>query len=294
MLVQVRPNGLDDVPLLKVNVDQPRAGALGLNLADVNDTLSTALGGAYVNDFLDRGRIKKVFVQADESARSSPEDIGRLYARSANGAMAPFSAFSDSNWSYGAARLERYNGRSSVEILGAPAPGYSTGAAMARMEELGNNFRQALQSSGPASPTRRSCRAATPALTRLSILIVFLSLAALYESWSVPIAVILVVPLGVVGALIAAWLTGLNNDLQVGLIATVGVAAKNAILIVEFAEEKMREGLCASQAADEAKLRLRPILMTSLAFTFGVLPLAVSNGAGAGGRMPSGEAWSVE
>ncbi|ALR20171.1 MULTISPECIES: efflux RND transporter permease subunit [Sphingobium] len=288
MLVQVRPNGLDDVPLLKVNVDQPRAGALGLNLADVNDTLSTALGGAYVNDFLDRGRIKKVFVQADESARSSPEDIGRLYARSANGAMAPFSAFSDSNWSYGAARLERYNGRSSVEILGAPAPGYSTGAAMARMEELGKQLPEgvAIQWTGISYEEKLSGGQA-PALYALSILIVFLSLAALYESWSVPIAVILVVPLGVVGALIAAWLTGLNNDiyLQVGLITTVGVAAKNAILIVEFAEEKMREGLGAAQAAYEAaKLRLRPILMTSLAFTFGVLPLAVSNGAGAGGQ----------
>jgi HAE1 family hydrophobic/amphiphilic exporter-1/multidrug efflux pump len=271
-----------------VNVDQPRAGALGLNLADVNDTLSTALGGAYVNDFLDRGRIKKVFVQADESARGSPEDIGRLYARSANGAMAPFSAFSDSNWSYGAARLERYNGRSSVEILGAPAPGYSTGAAMARMEELGKQLPEgvAIQWTGISYEEKLSGGQA-PALYALSILIVFLSLAALYESWSVPIAVILVVPLGVVGALIAAWLTGLNNDiyLQVGLITTVGVAAKNAILIVEFAEEKMREGLGAAQATYEAaKLRLRPILMTSLAFTFGVLPLAVSNGAGAGGQ----------
>jgi HAE1 family hydrophobic/amphiphilic exporter-1/multidrug efflux pump len=287
-LIQVRPNGLEDVPQLKVKVDQPRAGALGLSQAEVNDTLSTALGGAYVNDFLDRGRVKKVFVQADEAYRSSPEDIGRLYVRGSSGEMAPFSAFADSSWSHGAARLERYNGRSSVEILGAPAPGYSTGDAMARMEELGKQLPEgvALQWTGISYEEKLSAGQA-PALYALSILIVFLSLAALYESWSVPISVILVVPLGVIGALLAAWFTGLNNDiyLQVGLITTVGVAAKNAILIVEFAEERMRAGLSAAEAAYEAaKLRLRPILMTSLAFTFGVVPLAISSGAGAAGQ----------
>ncbi len=287
-LTQVRPNGLEDVPQLKVKVDQPRAGALGLDQEEVNDTLSTALGGTYVNDFVDRGRVKKVFVQSDAAFRGSLQDIDRLYVRGASGEMAPFSAFADSSWSFGPARLERYNGRSSVQILGAPAPGYSSGAAMARMEELGKELPEgtALQWNGISYEERLSGGQA-PALYALSILIVFLSLAALYESWSVPIAVILVIPLGVIGALLAALLTGLNNDiyLQVGLITTVGVAAKNAILIVEFAEEKMREGMGAGEAALEAaKLRLRPILMTSFAFIFGVLPLAISAGAGAGGQ----------
>ncbi|EQB29838.1 efflux RND transporter permease subunit [Sphingobium ummariense] len=288
MLTQVRPNGLEDVPQLKVKVDQPRAGALGLDQGEINDTLSTALGGSYVNDFVDRGRVKKVFVQSDAAFRGSLQDIDRLYVRGASGTMAPFSAFADSSWSFGPARLERYNGRSSVQILGVPAPGYSSGTAMARMEELGEQLPEgtALQWNGISYEERLSGGQA-PALYVLSILIVFLSLAALYESWSVPIAVILVIPLGVIGALLAALLTGLNNDiyLQVGLITTVGVAAKNAILIVEFAEEKMGEGMDAGKAALEAaKLRLRPILMTSFAFIFGVLPLAISDGAGAGGQ----------
>lgn len=294
-LALVRTNGLEDTPQLKLDIDQPRAGALGLSLADVNTTVSTAFGSLYVNDFIDRGRVKKVFVQADAPFRTTPGSIDKLYVRGNSGAMTPFSAFSSSHWTYGPAKLERYNGVPSFELMGAAAPGYSTGDSMKAMEELaarlpdgagfewtGLSYEQML-SSGQA-----------PALYALSLLIVFLCLAALYESWSIPIAVLLVVPLGVFGAVLAAKLRGLNNDiyLQVGLITTVGVSAKNAILIVEFAEEKMREGLGAAHAALEAaKLRLRPILMTSFAFTFGVLPLALSKGAGSGGQNAIG--WAV-
>ncbi|RVT89102.1 efflux RND transporter permease subunit [Sphingomonas crocodyli] len=294
-LMMVRPNGIEDSPQIKLDVDQPRAGALGLALGDINTTLSTAFGGAYVNDFIDRGRVKKVFVQADDQFRTTPDSIGDLYVRATNGTMAPFSSFASTHWTFGPQKLERYNGVPSMQIQGSPAPGQSSGAAMKAMEEIaaklpagagfewtGLSYEQQL-SSGQA-----------PALYALSLLIVFLCLAALYESWSIPIAVLLVVPLGVVGAVLAAWIVGLNNDiyLQVGLITTVGVSAKNAILIVEFAEEKMREGLNAGEAALEAaKLRLRPILMTSFAFIFGVLPLALSKGAGSGGQNAIG--WSV-
>ena len=294
-LMQVRPNGLDDTPQLKLNVDQPRAGALGLAQADINDTISTAFGGSYVGDFIDRGRVKRVFVQADAPFRTTPDAIGNLFVRGASGSMAPFSAFADTSWQFGPARLERYNGVSAVQIMGAPAPGLSTGDAMARMEEHASKLPAGIgfEWTGLSYEEQLSGGQA-PALYALSLLIVFLCLAALYESWSVPLAVLLVVPLGVIGAVIAAALAGLNNDiyLQVGLITTVGVSAKNAILIVEFAEEKMREGLSAAQAALEAaKLRLRPILMTSFAFIFGVLPLALSSGAGAGGQNAIG--WAV-
>ena len=287
-LSQVRASGVEDVSQLRVKVDQARAGALGLNHGDINDTLSTALGGSYVNDFLDRGRVKKVMLQATAEFRDNPEDIGNLYVRGASGEMAPLSAIADTDWGFGPARLERYNGRPAIEILGAPAPGYSSGAAMARMEALAEDLPEGvgLEWSG-ASYEERLSSGQAPALYALSVLIIFLALAALYESWSVPMAVILAAPIGAIGALLAAWLTGLNNDiyLQVGLITTVGVASKNAILIVEFAEEKMRSGLDAATAAYEAaKLRLRPILMTSFAFGFGVLPLAISTGAGSGGQ----------
>ncbi|KKC25726.1 efflux RND transporter permease subunit [Sphingomonas sp. SRS2] len=294
-LAQVRHNGLSDTPQLKLNVDQPRAGALGLAQADINDTISTAFGGAYINDFIDRGRVKRVYVQADSHFRSTPEAIGNLFVRGASGSMAPFSAFADTKWQFGPARLERYNGVPAMEIMGAPAPGYSSGAAMARIEELAAKLPKGIgfEWTGLSYEEQLSGGQA-PALYALSLLIVFLCLAALYESWSVPLAVILVVPLGVIGAVIAATLAGLNNDIyfQVGLITTVGVSAKNAILIVEFAEERMKQGLSASEAAIEAAmLRLRPILMTSFAFIFGVLPLALSSGAGAGGQNAIG--WSV-
>ncbi len=293
-LVGVRPNALDDAPQLKVNVDQDKARALGLDLSTVNSTIATAWGGSYVNDFIDRGRVKRVYIQADAAYRMAPEDIGDLYVRGATGTMAPFTAFSSFDWHQGPMQLTRYNGQPSMEILGQAAPGVSSGAAIKAMEEMQAKLPPGtrLDWTGLSYEEQLSGGQA-PALYGLSLLIVFLCLAALYESWSVPISVMLVVPLGVVGALLAAMLTGLNNDiyLQVGLITTIGVSAKNAILIVEFAEEKMREGLSAFDAAIEAaKLRLRPILMTSLAFVFGVFPLAIANGAGAGGQNASGRA----
>ncbi len=294
-LAQVRPNGLEDTPQLKLDVDQAAAGALGIAQSDINATISTAMGSTYVNDFIDRDRVKRVFVQADGQFRSTPESIGQFFVRGSSGVMAPISSFARTEWTYGPAKLERFNGVSSLQIMGAPAPGVSTGDAMKVVEEMASKLPAGvgLEWSG-ISYEEKTSGGQAPALYALSMLIVFLCLAALYESWSVPIAVMLVVPLGVLGAVIAATLVGLNNDiyLQVGLITTIGVSAKNAILIVEFAEEKMRDGLPPVQAALEAgKLRLRPILMTSFAFIFGVLPLAVSTGAGAGGQNAIG--WAV-
>ena len=292
---QVRPLVLDDAPQLSVDIDQDKAGALGLDLNAINQTIATAWGGAYVNDFLDRGRTKRVYVQADEQYRSSPEAIGDFYVRSKNGQMAPFTAFSDLKWEKAPVALTRYQGKPAMEIQGAPGKGLSTGGAMDVMQEM-----QAKLSPGTTldwtglSYEEKLSGGQAPALYALSLLIVFLSLAALYESWSVPIGVMLVVPLGVLGSVLAATLVGLNNDiyLQVGLITTIGVSAKNAILIVEFAEVRVRKGMNAFDAAIEAaRLRLRPILMTSMAFIFGVLPLALSTGAGAGGQNAIG--WAV-
>ena len=293
-LAQVRPLSLNDAPQLKVDVDEDKARALGLDLADVNNTISTAWGGGYVNDFIDRGRVKRVYVQADAPYRLRPEDVGLLYVRSADGGMAPFTAFSTLKWSNAPVQLTRYNGQPAMQIQGSPAPGQSTGAAMAAMMELQKKLPPGttLEWTGLSYEEQLSGGQA-PALYALSLLIVFLCLAALYESWTVPISVILVVPLGVLGAVLAAWLTGLNNDiyLQVGLITTIGVSAKNAILIVEFAEEQIADGKKPFDAAVEAaRLRLRPILMTSLAFILGVLPLALSTGAGAGGQNAIGRA----
>jgi HAE1 family hydrophobic/amphiphilic exporter-1/multidrug efflux pump len=293
-VAQVRPNGLEDAPQLKVNLDLIRATALGLSPADINDTLSTALGGAYINDFIDRGRVKKVFVQADAPFRTRPEDVNSLFVRGPNNVMAPIAAFADTSWIKGPMRLERYNGAPAMELQGMAAPGKSSGDAMVAMTELAKKLPPGFgyEWTGLSYEQMASSGQALP-LYGLSLLIVFLCLAALYESWSVPIAVILVVPLGVIGAVIAATLTGLDNDIyfQVGLITTVGLASKNAILIVEFAEERAAAGMDVAQAAIEAaKLRLRPILMTSLAFVFGVLPLAISSGAGSGGRHAIGRA----
>ncbi|MDJ0278395.1 efflux RND transporter permease subunit [Sphingomonas sp. 2R-10] len=293
-VAQVRPLSLDDAPQLKVNIDEDKARALGLDLADVNSTIATAWGGGYINDFIDRGRVKRVYVQADAPYRLSPEDVGKLFVRNATGQMVPFTAFSTLQWANAPVQLTRYNGQSAMQLQGSPGPGLSTGAAMEALEEIHAKLPPgtALEWTGLSFEERLSGGQA-PALYALSLLIVFLCLAALYESWSVPISVMLVVPLGILGALLAAWLTGLNNDiyLQVGLITTIGVSAKNAILIVEFAEERMGDGMGPVEAAVEAaRLRLRPILMTSLAFVFGVLPLAISTGAGAGGQNAIGRA----
>ena len=284
----VRPNGLQPTPQLQVEIDQTKAAALGLGLADVNQTLSTAFGGSYVNDFIDRGRVKRVFVQGDAPYRSRPEDLQNWFVRGAGGQMAPFSAFSNTRWTFGPQQLQRFNGLPSYNIQGQAAPGRSSGQALEAMTEAvgklpagvglawsGLSY-QELLSSGQA-----------PLLYGLSMLIVFLCLAALYESWSVPVAVLLVIPLGVVGAVLATTLRGLQNDVyfQVGLLTIIGLSAKNAILIVEFAELAVKEGRDLVEAALEAaRQRLRPILMTSLAFVAGVLPLAISTGPGAGSQ----------
>jgi len=293
-VAQVRPFSLQDAPQLKVEIDQDKARALGLDLSAVNSTIGTAWGGGYVNDFIDRGRVKRVYVQADTPYRQSPEDLGRLFVRGETGAMAPFTAFSSLGWANAPVQLTRFNGRPALEVQGSPAPGTSTGTAMDAMQELQRRLPPGTELEWTGlSFEERLAGGQAPLLYALSLLIVFLCLAALYESWSVPIAVIMVVPLGIVGALLAATLTGLNNDiyLQVGLITTIGVSAKNAILIVEFAEERVRAGRNAFDAAVEAaKLRLRPILMTSLAFVFGVTPLAITTGAGAGGQNAIGRA----
>jgi multidrug efflux pump len=287
-LTGVRPNGQDDTPQLQINVDQARAGAMGLTTADINATLSTALGGSYVNDFIDRGRVKKVFVQADAAYRMRPEDLDKWYVRNASGQMVPFSAFATSSWTVGSPRLERYNGLSSVNLQGSPAPGKSSGQAMAAMERLAAKLPQGIGFEWTGlSLQEREAGAQAPALYALSILVVFLLLAALYESWTIPLSVILVIPLGVVGALLATTLRGLSNDIyfQVGLLTTMGLAAKNAILIVEFAKDLQKAGRPLIEATVEAvRIRLRPILMTSLAFIFGVFPLAISSGAGSGSQ----------
>ncbi|WP_407731688.1 efflux RND transporter permease subunit [Pseudocitrobacter faecalis] len=289
ILEGVRPNGLEDTVQFKLDVDQEKAQALGVSLSDINETISASLGGAYVNDFIDRGRVKKVYVQADAKYRMLPEDINSLYVRSANGEMVPFSTFSTARWSHGSPRLERYNGLPSMEILGESAAGKSTGEAMAMMEHLASTLPAGIgyDWTGMSYQERLSGNQA-PALIGISFVIVFLCLAALYESWSIPFSVMLVVPLGIVGVLLAATLFGQKNDVyfMVGLLTTIGLSAKNAILIVEFAKDLMeKEGKGIIEATlMSVRMRLRPILMTSLAFILGVLPLAISNGAGSGAQ----------
>jgi multidrug efflux pump len=261
---------------------------MGLTTADINSALSAALGGAYVNDFIDRGRVKKVFVQSDAPFRMKPEDLDRWYVRNAAGEMAPFSSFASSHWTIGSPRLERYNGLSAMEIQGSPAPGKSSGDAMKTMERLAAKLPEGIGYAWTGlSQQERESGAQAPALYALSILVVFLLLAALYESWSIPLSVIMVIPLGVVGALLATSIRGLSNDIyfQVGLLTSLGLASKNAILIVEFAKDRREQGMPLVEAVLEAvRIRLRPILMTSLAFVAGVFPLAISNGPGAGSQ----------
>ena len=287
-LMAVRPNGLSDNPQYLLDVDHEKANALGVAVSDINTTLSTAIGSSYVNDFIDRGRIKKVYLQGDAPYRMSPEDLSNWYVRNSSGAMVPFSAFASSHWGFGSPRLERYNGQSSVEIQGSPAAGVSTGTAMTEMENLIKQLPAGIgfEWTGLSYEERLSGSQA-PALYAISLLIVFLCLAALYESWSIPFSVMMVVPLGVIGALLAASLRGLTNDVyfQVGLLTTIGLAAKNAILIVEFAKEQQEHGKELIAATMEAvRMRLRPILMTSLAFILGILPLVISHGAGSGSQ----------
>ncbi|HCC1137875.1 TPA: efflux RND transporter permease AcrB [Salmonella enterica subsp. enterica serovar Choleraesuis] len=289
LLVGVRPNGLEDTPQFKIDIDQEKAQALGVSISDINTTLGAAWGGSYVNDFIDRGRVKKVYVMSEAKYRMLPDDINDWYVRGSDGQMVPFSAFSSSRWEYGSPRLERYNGLPSMEILGQAAPGKSTGEAMAMMEELASKLPSGIgyDWTGMSYQERLSGNQA-PALYAISLIVVFLCLAALYESWSIPFSVMLVVPLGVIGALLAATFRGLTNDVyfQVGLLTTIGLSAKNAILIVEFAKDLMdKEGKGLVEATLEAvRMRLRPILMTSLAFMLGVMPLVISSGAGSGAQ----------
>ncbi|HWD49813.1 MAG TPA: efflux RND transporter permease subunit [Rhizomicrobium sp.] len=285
ILSGVRPNGLDDTPQLHIDIDQEKAATLGLSLSDINNTLSAAWGGLFINDFVDRGRVKQVYEQADAPYRMVPDDLYRWYVKSSTGEMTPFSSFATFKWTVGPAKLERYNGVGSMEIQGSPAPGKSSGAAMDEVQKL---FQQLPKGIGldwtGLSYQERQAGSQTYALYGISVLVIFLLLAALYESWSIPVAVMLVIPLGIVGAIIAATLRGLYNDIyfQVGLVTTMGLSAKNAILIVEFAVDAQKRGESVRDAAVKgARLRLRPILMTSLAFVAGVTPLAISTGAGA-------------
>lgn len=298
-LTGVRPNGQEDTPQYQINIDQAQAGAMGVSIADINTTMSMAWGGTYINDFVDRGRVKKVYVQGEANTRMMPEDLNKWYVRNSSGTMVPFSAFATGEWTYGSPRLERYNGVSSVNIQGTPAPGVSSGDAMLAMEEIiGKLPSIGLQGfdyewTGLSLEERDSGNQTAPLLV-LSMLIVFLCLAALYESWSIPVSVLLVVPLGILGAFALTWLgmiikgdpnLSFNIYFQVAIVAVIGLSAKNAILIVEFAKELQEQGEDLFDATlHAAKMRLRPIIMTTLAFGFGVLPLALSTGAGAGSQ----------
>jgi len=290
-LQSVRANGVAGTPQLQIDIDQLKASALRLSLDDVNTTLGIAWGGSYVNDFIDRGRVKRVYVQADAPYRSDPDDIRQWFVRGATGAMTPFSAFATTRWSQGAPQLERYNGLPAVQIQGAAAHGTSSGTAMSAIETIAKKQHGTGHAWSGLSYQERLSGGQAPLLFALSILVVFLCLAALYESWSVPFSVMLVIPLGVLGAVIAAALRGLSNDIyfQVGLLATIGLSAKNAILIIEFAEAALRRGIPLLDAvAEGARLRLRPILMTSLAFLAGVVPLALASGAGSASQIAIG------
>jgi hydrophobe/amphiphile efflux-1 (HAE1) family protein len=291
-LSKVRKNGQDDTPRFHLAIDDQKAGAFGLAMADINDTLSTASGGTYVNDFINKSRVKRVYLQGDAPARAMGEDLASWYVRNGEGGMVPFSAFSATSWTTGSPQLERYNGMAAFEIVGEPAEGVSSGTAMNAIEAIIKQLPEGVgfEWTGQSYQERLS-GAQAPLLYAISVLVVFLCLAALYESWSIPFSVILIVPLGILGAVLAASLRGLSNDVyfQVGLLTTVGLSAKNAILIVEFAKQLQEGGASLIEATLQAvRLRLRPILMTSLAFALGVLPLAISSGAGSASRIAIG------
>jgi HAE1 family hydrophobic/amphiphilic exporter-1 len=291
-LMRVRPNGLDDVPEYRLTIDWDRAGALGVPLATIHETISAAFGSAYVNDFIQGGRVKRVYVQAAASDRMLPSDIDRLHVRSNSGEMVPFSAFSSGDWTYGPQNLERFNGFPSINIVGEPAPGRSSGEAMAAMMELVQRLPIGFDGDWTGlSYQERQSGSQAPLLYAFSVLVIFLCLAALYESWPIPISILLALPLGAIGGVIASSWRGLPNDVyfQIGLLTTLGLTTKNAILIVQFAKLRVEQGTDLITATLEAsRLRLRPIVMTSLAFGFGVLPLALATGAGAGAQKAIG------
>lgn len=287
-VVGVRPNGQEDAPKLKVNINQEQAAAYDLDMTTINTTLAQAFGGSYVNDFIDRGRIKKVYMQGNPDSRATPEDINKWHVRNAQGQMIGFGAFSDSQWEFGSLALHRYNGLSSLNVQGAAAAGKSTGDAMLAMEEMIAQLPEGIghEWTGLSLEERKSGGQALP-LYIISMLVVFLCLAALYESWSVPFSVMLVIPLGVIGAVVFTMLRGFANDvyLQVGLLTVIGLSAKNAILIIEFAKAIQESGKSLKESVmTAARLRLRPIIMTSLAFGIGVVPLMIATGAGSGSQ----------
>ncbi|WP_261997320.1 multidrug efflux RND transporter permease subunit SmeE, partial [Stenotrophomonas sp. Ste96] len=292
LLANVRPNGQEDTPQLRIDIDVGKASALGLSLEAVNTTLAAAWGSSYIDDFIDRGRVKRVYVQSDAPFRMNPEDFNLWSVKNTAGEMVPFSAFASQRWDYGSPRLERYNGVSAMEIQGEPAPGVASGDAMNEVEKLAKQLPAGFDIEWTAlSYQERQAGSQTPLLYTLSLLIVFLCLAALYESWSVPTSVLLVAPLGILGAVLANTFRGMERDIyfQVAMLTTVGLTSKNAILIVEFAKENLEKGAGLIEATMHAvRDRLRPIIMTSLAFGLGVLPLAIASGAGSGAQQAIG------
>jgi hydrophobe/amphiphile efflux-1 (HAE1) family protein len=288
VLSTVRPNGLADTSVFQIDIDQEKASALGLSLADINASLGTVLGSTYVNDFIDKNRVKKVMVQGDAPFRMLPEDVNRWYVRNAQGGMVPFSAFSSGQWRLGSPKLERFNGSPSVSILGEPAPGHSSGEAMREIEQMATALPPGIGIEWAGlSYEERLSGSKSSALYTIALLMVFLCLAALYESWAIPFSVMMDMPLGALGVVAAMSLRGMPNDIyfQIGLITIIGLSAKNAILVVEFAKEHFDRGASLVDAALHAvRQRLRPILMTSIAFGLGVLPLALSKGAGSGSQ----------
>jgi len=285
-LTAVRPNGMEDVPEYRIEVDWEKAGALGIPISSIHNNISATFGSAYVNNFIQGGRVKRVFVQADAPHRMLPTDLEKIYVRNKAGKMVPYSSFASGRWIYGSPRLERYNGFPALNIWGEPAPGRSSGEAMQAMEEIIAKLPRGIGFEWTGiSYQERMARAQAPILYAFSVFVIFLCLAALYESWPIPISILLTLPLGAIGGVIASSLRGMPNDVyfQIGLLTTLGLSTKNAILIVQFAKAKLAEGMGINEAALQGtKLRFRPIIMTSLAFGFGVLPLALNTGAGAG------------
>jgi HAE1 family hydrophobic/amphiphilic exporter-1 len=293
-LTKVRPNGLEDVPEYRVDVDWEKAGALGVPVTSIHSNLSAAFGSAYVNDFIQGGRVKRVFLQADAPYRMLPKDIEKLYVRNNDGKMVPFSSFASSHWTSGSPRLERFNGFPSMNIQGEPATGRSSGEAMRAMEEMAAKLPQGIgfEWTGLSYQEKRSSSQA-PLLYAFSIIVIFLCVAALYESWPIPLANLFMLPLGVFGATLFTWARGLHNDVyfQIGFLTTLGLTTKNAILIIQFAKERIAHGEALIEATLGAvRVRFRPVIMTSLAFFFGVLPLAIASGAGAGAMKAIGTA----
>lgn len=291
-LTAVRPNGMEDVPQYRIDVDWEKAGALGVPITSIHRSISAAFGSSYVNDFIQAGRVKRVYVQADTPFRMLPSDLEKLYVRNTAGKMVPFSSFASGRWSSGSPKLERYNAFPAINIWGEAAPGRSSGDAMKAMEEIAAKLPQGIGFDWTGlSYQERMAGAQAPILYAFSILVIFLCLAALYESWPIPISILLALPLGAIGGVIGSSWLSMPNDVyfQIGLLTTLGLTTKNAILIVQFAKARVEEGMGLIEATLQgSKLRFRPIIMTSLAFGFGVLPLALASGAGAGAQKAIG------